>query len=370
MRIGIDGNEANQKERVGIGRYGLELMNQFQRFVNLDLRFTIYLKDVPGRHMPQARDGWEYKVVGPGKLWTQLGLPLNLFLDKNKPDVFWTPTHYAPRFCPCPSVVSIMDLSYLHYPEMFKKRDLYQLRSWSKYSINKAVKILTISKATSTDIMRFYGVKSDKIVVTYPGVKMKSKIQNPKSEQILHKYGVNSNFILYVGTLQPRKNLVRLIEAFQLLENKQLQLVMVGKKGWLYKEIFKRVKELGLEGRVVFTGFVPDEELSIFYKEAKLITLVSLYEGFGLPVLEAMSYGTPVVVSSVSSLPEIVGESGILVDPEDTASIASGIRKVLTMSDSDYNKLGQMAKEQAAKFNWERTAKQTLAVLQEVVLDS
>jgi len=368
MLIGIDGNEANQESRVGIGRYGLELISQFYKYLIPNIKFQIYLKNKPEDHMPKEKDGWEYRIVGPNPFWTQIGLPLNLFLDKNRPDIFWTPTHYAPRFCPCPSVVSIMDTSYLHYPEMFRKRDLYQLRNWTSYSVNNAAKILTISKASRTDIIRFYKVDPEKIEVTYPGIVMS---KNVLADQIFSKYGIKPNFILYVGTIQPRKNLVRLIEAYQILLSKQSkmdnQLVIVGKKGWLYEEIFKRVKELGLEGRVVFTGFVPDEELSTFYSEAKLITLVSLYEGFGLPPLEAMSYKTPAVVSDVSSLPEIVGDAGILVNPEDSASIALGIDKVLSMSESDYNKKGELAKAQAAKFNWEKTARETLEILNKVV---
>ena len=364
MLIGVDGNEANQSERVGIGRYAMELLWQFYNFQIPNIKFQIYLKDKPRDHMPQERGGWEYKIVGPRAFWTQIGLPIDLFLHKKRPDVFFTPTHYAPRFCPIPSIVSIMDTSYLHYPEMFKKRDLYQLTSWTRYSINNATIVLTISKAARADIIKFYKVDPTKVVVTYPGIVMNKNVQ---ANQILAKYGIKPNFILYVGTLQPRKNLVRLIEAFHLLENKTLQLVIVGKKGWLYEDIFARVKELGLEDRVIFTGFVPDEELSTFYSEAKLITLVSLYEGFGLPPLEAMSYGTPAVVSNVSSLPEIVGEAGILVNPEDSSDIASGITKVLSMSDSDYNKQRELAKVQAAKFNWSDTAKQTLDVLKSVV---
>ncbi|MDP3982671.1 MAG: glycosyltransferase family 1 protein [bacterium] len=362
--IGVDGNEANQDTRVGIGRYAMELLWQFYNFQIPNIKLQIYLKDQPRGHMPKEKDGWEYKIVGPRAFWTQIGLPIDLFLDKNRPDIFWTPTHYAPRFCPVPSIVSIMDTSYLHYPEMFKKRDLYQLTSWSKYSINNAAMVLTISKAARADIIKFYNVDPTKVVVTYPGIVMNKNILTNK---VLAKYGIKPNFILYVGTLQPRKNLVRLIEAFGLLENKTLQLVIVGKKGWLFDEIFTKVNELGLEDRVIFTGFVPDEELSSFYQEAKLITLVSLYEGFGLPPLEAMSYGTPAVVSNVSSLPEIVGEAGILVNPEDSSDIASGITKALTMSDSAYNKQRELAKAQAAKFNWSDTARETLQVLQSVV---
>ena len=146
---------------------------------------------------------------------------------------------------------------------------------------------------------------------------------------------------MYVGTLQPRKNLVRLIEAFISVNSRQqtvngkkkLKLVIAGKKGWMYEEIFKKVKELNLEKEVVFTGYVPDEELPILYKGAKCFALVSLYEGFGFPVLEAMSMGVPVVCSNSSSLPEVAGEAAILVDPKNVEDIKGGIEKILGMSD-------------------------------------
>lgn len=367
MLIGIDGNEANQDTRVGVGRYGLELLLQFHNFQIPNIKFQIYLKDKPRNHMPGIQDGWEYKIVGPRVLWTQIGLPISLFLHKKRPDVFFTPTHYAPRFCPMPSVISVMDTSYLLYPEMFRKKDLYKLKSWTSYSVNNAAKILTISKSTRADIIKVYKVNPERVVATYPGIDM---ITRQEDNKILIKHGIRSGYILYVGTLQPRKNLVRLIESFDLLEDKSLQLIIVGKKGWLFDEIFARVKELKLESRVIFTGFVPDEDLITFYTGAKLLVLVSLYEGFGLPALEAMSYGKPVVVSNVSSLPEIVGEAGILVDPNDSASIALGIAKVLSMTDLDYNKLSDLSKLQANKFNWETTAKETLEVLKGVVEDN
>lgn len=364
MIIGIDGNEANISDRVGVGRYAVELLNQFSQLTANDLCFTIYLKEKPKKHLPIAKKGWQYKVVGPGRLWTQIGLPVALFLEKEKPTVFFSPTHYAPRFSPSSCVISIMDLSYLHYPEMFRKNDLYQLRNWTLYSVRKAKKILTISQASKADIIKYYGIDSTRVLVTYPGnIKAKTKVE---ATRLKDKYGIQGEYILYVGTLQPRKNLIRLIEAFYKVKNQAIKLVVVGKKGWMYEEIFTQVKKLGIEKEVLFTGFVPDEDLPIFYQKAKCLALVSLYEGFGLPVLEAMSYGTPVVVSKVSSLPEIAGEAGILVEPGDTDNIAQGILKILEMNERDYQQLSEKCKKQAAKFNWEKTARETLKVLKEV----
>lgn len=389
MIIGIDGNEANVKNRVGVGEYSLQLLRQLKEFSIFNFQFQIYLKKAPLPDLPLAGEGWKYKVFGPKKFWTQIALPLNLCLGRPRPDVFFSPTHYAPRFCPVPSVISIMDLSFFKFPEMFKKKDLAQLKSWTAYSVKKAARILTISQASKNDIIKHYKVPEEKIVVTYPGYKKDTRILRYKDinqdtgilgykdikmniEKIKAKYKIKGDYILYVGTLQPRKNLKRLIKAFREVRGQRseikgrgLTLVICGKKGWLYDEIFQKVKELNLEKNVVFTGYVPNEDLPALYKGAKCFVLASLYEGFGIPVLEAMSFGCPVVISNVSSLPEIGGRAAIYVDPYDVKDIARGIIEVLEFNDSNYQTLVKKGLAQAKKFSWEKCAKETLKVLEE-----
>ncbi len=355
MLIAIDGNEANVSKRVGSNIYSFELL---QALSQLKANVVVYLKAEPLKDMPKETKQWRYRVVGPRKFWTQIGLPLDLCLRSSKPDVFFTPGHYLPRWSPCPTIVSIMDLSYIHFPEMFRKRDLYQLQRWTARSVKKAKKILTISQASKNAIISHYQLKPERVIVTYPGFKMTKS----KKKTNLKKYGVEGDFILFVGTLQPRKNLDKLIEAFSQLKDRNLKLVIVGKKGWLYEEIFAQVKKMDLEKRVIFTGYVPDEDLPVFYQKAKCFVLVSLYEGFGLPVLEAMAHGCPVVVSNVSSLPEVVGDAGILVDPKKTKEITQGIEKAIEKR----KELIEKGKQQAKKFSWEKTARETLKVIKEV----
>jgi len=337
------------------------------------------LKEKPLQDLPEETKGWRYRVFGPKKFWTQFALPLNLYLKRPRPDVFFTPTHYAPRFCPAPSVISIMDLSFFKFPEMFKKKDLVQLKSWTAYSVKNATKILTISQASKNDIIRYYKVPEEKVVVTYPGLGQKLattetwKIME-NTKKIKKKYGIEGDYILYVGTLQPRKNLSRLIEAFGKLKTQnlpagrqgsKLKLVIAGKKGWLYEDIFQKVKDLDLEKYVIFTGFVPDKDLPALYQGAKCFVLVSLYEGFGIPVLEAMSLGCPVVISNVSSLPEVGGKAAIYVDPYSVKDIARGIKEALELNDADRQNLVKKGLEQVKKFSWEKCAKETLRVLEE-----
>ena len=378
MLISIDGNEANQISRVGVGEYGFQLLTQLKvlgsRFEvrSQNFKYQIFLKEKPLQSLPEETEWWKYKVVGPRFLWTQISLPLALSQAKPIPDVFFTPTHYAPRFSPCPRVISIMDLSYLYFPEMFKKRDLWKLKKWTAYSVRKAKKILTISNSTRDDIIKHYKIKPTKVVVGYPGHKnIKYQISNIKMtiKNAKRKYGIGGDYILYVGTLQPRKNLIRLIEAFVIIKKqvtKSLKLVIVGKKGWMYEEIFQKVKDLGLEKEVIFTGYVSDNELPVLYQSAKCFVLVSLYEGFGFPVLEALSFGVPVVTSNVSSLPEIVGKAGVLVNPNDVKDIVRGINEVFDYNELKRQEMIRKGLEQAKKFSWEKCAKETLEVLIEV----
>lgn len=356
MIIAIDGYEANVDSRVGIGRYAYEIIKHI-RSTSSPNSFRTYLPDPPLSDMPEQSEKWKYRLAGPKKFWTFLGLPFALTLDQPRADVIFSPTHYVPRWVSIPRVMAIMDVSYLEYPQMFRTRDLHQLVNWTAYSVGVARAILTISEFSKRAIIKAYGVSDKRVIVAYPGLTM------PNTQT---KGNALGDYILSVGTLQPRKNFTRLIEAFSQISPKYpgLSLVIVGKKGWLYEEILAAPKKHGVESRVQFLNFVSDEELSALYKHAKAFALPSLYEGFGLPVLEAMSFGTPVVVSNVSSLPEIAGEAGIYVDPEDLESIAKGLVEALEGKSRDER--ARAAKTQVKKFTWEKAARQTLEVLEKV----
>ncbi len=369
MIIAIDGYEANVKNRVGIGRYAFEILTHLYEIIDGSRdSVLVYLPSPPLSDMPKETSWWSYRIARPSKLWTFIGLPFALSKDFPKADVIFSPTHYIPRFISIQCVCSIMDLSYLFYPEMFRPKDLHQLTKWTAYSVRHAQKILTISDSTKHAIIKAYHVPEDRIVVTYPGF-TKPKFLTMSESDIFKKYHVSSPFILSVGTLQPRKNYVRLIEAFAQMQKKDLDttLVIVGKKGWLYEDILAAPKRFGIEDKVKFLDFVPDEDLPSLYKQALCFVLPSLYEGFGLPVLEAMAYGTPVVVSNVSSLPEIAGKAGMYVDPQDVESIAKGLETAVAEREKKSGKERIAAGLiQVKKFMWEKAAKQTLEVLEEV----
>ncbi len=371
MIIGIDGNEANTKRLVGIGEYAFELLSEFSRQKHQH-KIVVYLKAKPLSHMPPETDTFQYEVFGPSRLWTQFGLPIHLLLSREKPSVFFSPSHYVPRLSPAPRVMAIMDVSYVQYPQLFKAKDLYQLKHWTAYSVKKAKKILTISEASKSDIIKEYNVTKDSVEVIYPGVKP-IRALSPElftMDRLQRDYGIAKNYILFVGTLQPRKNLLRLIEAFsQVLKKKNvpddLQLVIVGKKGWLFEEILSAPEKYNIVDRIKFLDFVSDEELPALYKNAICYVLPSLYEGFGLPVLEAMKYGCPVITSNISSLPEAAGDAALFVNPEKTEEIENALEKVIT-DEKLREVLIQKGYKQIKKFSWEKAASETLRVLEDV----
>jgi glycosyltransferase involved in cell wall biosynthesis len=376
MIIGIDGNEANVHKRVGISEVAYWILYYFAEFAESEKeknrKFITYLKDKPLDLLPSETDNWHYKVFGPKKFWTQFGLPLRLRFAKPRPNVFLSLTHYAPRFSPIPTVISIMDLSYLYYPQTFKKRDLYQLKSWTAYSAKKAKKIITISNSSKNDIIKEYKIPEEKVAVVYPGIKETISLEPHVygMNELEAKYHLSSHFVLFVGTLQPRKNITKLIESFAKVVkdnkmHKDLQLVIVGKKGWLYEEILAAPEKFNVTEKVKFLDAIPDDELVILYQHALCYVLPSLYEGFGLPVLEAMKYGCPVITSNISSLPEAGGDAAVYVNPNDEQDIAEKIVKVLS-DEKLRHEMKEKGKKQVAKFSWEKTARETLKILEEV----
>ncbi len=373
MLIGIDGNEANVTKRVGVSEFAYELINQFAQMDNQDSSFRIYLKEQPLDDFPTQTNNWRYKVFGPKKMWTQFALPTRLLLETKKPDVFFTPSHYAPRLSLCPTVISIMDLAFIHFSQYFAKKDLYQLQNWTKYSVKNAVKIITISEASKSDILKEYGVDRDKVVVIYPGIKPKMDMSTLephiyKWQEVQRKFEIADRYLLFVSTLQPRKNAARLIEAFSQLKavkKGELQLLIVGKKGWLYEEILAAPEKFGVEKEVKFLDFVNNEDLEVLYRNAQLFVYPSLYEGFGLPVVEAMRYDCPVVTSNVSSLPEAGGDAALYFDPLNVDDMTKVIEKVLNEPELR-KKMIAKGHAQILKFSWEKAAKETLEVLREV----
>lgn len=354
--IGVDGYEANVPTRVGIGQYAYQVIKELCRSAN-DYKLTIFLPHPPLPDMPVENKNIQYVIGKPGKLWTLTQLPHLIRMHTNL-DVFFSPTHYAPWFVSVPIVLSVMDLSYIRYPELFTFKDLLQLKYMGGLSIRRAKKILTISQFSKTEIHDYYKIPLDHIEVTYPGVTIST------SKSLRNK--INSRpYILFVGTIQPRKNIERLIEAFEMIDFTG-DLLLVGKKGWLFEKIVKRASSSNAHDRIHFLNFVSSIELMNMYRNARCFVLPSLYEGFGIPVVEAMASGVPVVVSNSSSLPEVAGNAGIVVDPSSVRDIARGIIEALQLSNEQRKERILNGEAQATKFTWAQCGQKTLTVLREV----
>ena len=358
MLIGIDANEANLTDkRVGVNQYAYELLTAISN-LRTEHKFVIYLKNKPREDLPKESDNFKYRVIPFPKFWTQTRLPFDLFFHFPRPDVFFSMGHYAPRFSPVPTVVAIMDLGFLESPEQFTAKDFNQLKSWTEYSVKKAAKVITISDFSKQKIIEAYGKNPGDIVTTL--LSYNEKLFVPiHNNQVLKKYGINKPYFLFLGSLKPSKNIDSLIRAFDKLDD-QYQLVIAGKKAWLFGEIFKTVEELHLQDRVIFTDFVEEWEKPVLMTESIAFVLPSLYEGFGIPVLEAMACHTPVVVSAVASLPEVAGEAGVYIEPKSIESITAGMQKAV----SDREKFVKLGQKRVKLFSWAKCAQQTILCLE------
>lgn len=376
MIIGIDGNEANVKNKVGVNTYAYELLG------NLSIlqdewkdRHTIiiYLKEKPRPDMPEETTNFKYKIIPGKEMWILTKLMPRLFFNNDSLNVFFSPSHYLPLFTAMPCVCSIMDLGYLEFSEQFPKKVFWQLKWWSAISIFVSKVVIAISSSTQLDIVRHYPFAKDKTEVThlgYDSTQFNQYISEKDVRRVKNKYSIVDDYILYLGTLKPSKNVEGLVIAFSIVVSQypNIKLVIAGKKGWMFDSIFTKVKELGLEDKIIFTDFVDEEDKPGLIKGSKVFVLPSFWEGFGLDALNAMASGVPVVVGNVGSLPEVVGEAGVMVDPNNIDSIAKKISGVLSMGKLEYNSIIEKGLAQAKKFSWEKTARETLKILEKVAL--
>jgi len=322
------------------------------------------------------------------RLTTALRHFLGLSMDRSFAgvDLFHATEHLLPRFSSVRTVFTLHDLIFLFHPETHKPLNRWFLTLMMPRFLRAADAVIAVSECTKRDAVRFYGIPEEKITVIYEGVNPRFRPASPETiAAVRARYNLPEHFILYVGTIEPRKNLTALLEAFHhLLATRSLRpapcdlrpatcsllpapcdlrLVIVGKRGWLYEGFFRRLRELGLEDRVIFTGYVPDEDLPAIYSAADLFVFPSLYEGFGLPVLEAMACGTPVICSNTSSLPEVAGDAALLVDPADVRALAGAMERALT-DEALRVTLRARGMGKARGFTWEQAAQKTLMVYQ------
>jgi glycosyltransferase involved in cell wall biosynthesis len=302
-------------------------------------------------------------------------IPLTLSTELRRHPVDLLHVQYtAPPFAPCPVVTTIHDLAFEHLPETFNRRSWMQLRLTVRRTARRAAHIITVSDYSRRDISRTYGIDPELITVTPEAAPLNFAPITNETElrRIRETYGIQGDYILSLCSIQPRKNLVRLIEAYSCLrrvspEVKLPQLVLAGKRGWLENETFRAAERDALGRDILFTGYVPEHDLVGLYSGAICFVYPSYFEGFGLPVVEAMQCGVPVIAGNRTSLPEIVGEAGLLFDPFDTAELVKALTRVL--DDSAYRaELRIKGLERAKDFNWKTTAQLTLKAYQRAAI--
>jgi glycosyltransferase involved in cell wall biosynthesis len=363
MRVAID---ARKLHDFGIGTYIRNLLRQLAR-IDHDTEYVLLCGEADLGVAAQLGPNFR-AVLEPSPNYSireQLHVPW--VLRRERPDLFHAPHYVLPAGVHCRSVVTIHDCIHLMFPQYLpSKMALAYARAQMWAAARRSHCILTVSDASKRDILQLFNVPPEKIVVVYNAIDSHFWI-TPEQEtvaRVRERYQLDHKFVLYVGNIKPHKNLVRLIEAFDELRRgdlEDLKLLIIGDEISKLPGLRRAVHRHKLHKHVRFLGYLPDDQLAVLYRMASVFAFPSLYEGFGLPPLEAMASGTPVVTSNISSLPEVVGDAAVLVDPYDVGSIVDGLRRVLT----DPVRAEEMRRKgliRAREFSWERSVAKTLEV--------
>jgi glycosyltransferase involved in cell wall biosynthesis len=358
VHLAIDASRVTAARVTGTERYAREMIAALLPLA-VRHRVTLYFRDIPPAGLFPDYPHVTQRVIPFARVWTHVRLAWQVLRDR--PDLLWVPAHALPFAFPGRAAVTVHDLGYRLFPEAHPPRQRAYLDLTTRTSAARASIVLADSEATRADLGRFYGTPAGKIRVVYPGF---SAPPVGDSAAIRAKYGLPEHYFLYLGTLQPRKNIARLVQAFARWQaahpGDETALVLAGAQGWLFDPAWTA----GVP-RVLLPGFVDDADKGALYAGALAFVFPSLYEGFGFPVLEAMSCGAPVLCSGTSSLPEVAGDAALLVDPPDVDAIAAGMAR---LSDDAALRTAMAAKgrAQAATFRWEEAAARALAAFEEV----
>ncbi len=327
------------------------------------LRYTVLLGEgvlPPDIALTSLRSRWPTSRAAVRVLWEQLVQPWTL--RRIGAHLVHGPAFVGPLLAPCPVVITIHDLSFIRFPTLFRPANRLYLTVLTRLSARHARRLIAVSAHTAAETTRLLGVPSERIDVVYHGVDPAfHPLPADEVAVFRQRRGLPERFVLCVGTLEPRKNQTRLVEAFARIHDGQVKLVLVGGKGWLYDELFTRVEALGLSKEIIFPGYVMNDELPLWYNAATILAYPSLYEGFGMPVLEAQACGTPVLTSNVSSLPEAAGDAASMVDPYDVEALAAELDRLLTDKPLRHE-LRKRGLAHASQFTWTLMAQETADV--------
>ncbi len=374
MIIGIDASRAVRAQRTGTERYSLEIIRHLLAMPEAgEHRWRLYL-DAPNRdtrlteHLPDA-DHVEVCVIPARRLWTHRTLAHEV--TRRRPDVLFVPAHVIPFVIPASrlpaSVVTVHDLGYHAFPETHTWQQRLLIEGGTRWSVHVAQRVIAVSQATADDLIARCHVPAQRIRVIYEAPAQTAIVTHHQVTEVCERYGLHRPYALFVGTIQPRKNVARLLQAYDWLYRNTpitFDLVFAGASGWLSDSLYEQAAALGLAQHVRFLGYVPDDDLPALLKGARFFSFPSLFEGFGLPVLEAQSYGVPVLTSNNSSLPEVAGDAALLVDPTDVDAIANAMLR-LSRDEVLRQQLIEAGYANVRRFSWEKAAQETLAVLKE-----
>lgn len=373
MKIAINTLSLN-RTKAGMGNYIFNLVNNL---AILDRKNNYYIF-VSDRNKDFFRIKQKnFRIINLGKgvtkglnrfLWEQFSLPI--YIRKQGIDVLHSPGFVLPFLSKAKNVLTIADMTFINYPEVHTllKRAYFSLLM--PPSIRKADMVLAISESTKKDAVKLVNVNPKKIKVTHLAYGEEFKVMDKKKAKVFARtmYGIDSPFIIFVGMIEPRKNLIRIFEAFSEMKKEGIphKLVIVGKTGWKYEKIFKSVDRLNLGKDVIFAGYIPDSDLAILYNAAEMLAYACLYEGFGIPILEAMACGCPVVTSNLSSMPEIAGDAALLVDPKEVQQIKSAMDRLI--KDKKLRKdMIKKGLKRSSQFSWQRCARETIKAYEGMV---
>jgi glycosyltransferase involved in cell wall biosynthesis len=370
LRIAIDAHAVG----TGLGGNESYATNLIEALAAIDSvnEYTLYVtRQEAVKKFAQRWPNFVVRQTLPHTPLIRIPLTLSAELRKNPVDVLHV-QFTAPPFAPCPVVVSIHDLSFEHLPETFNLRSRAQLRLTVRRSARKATHILALSEHARADIIATYGITPERVtaIPLAAADHFRPITDERELQRVRHTYGIAGDYILTVGSIQPRKNLGRLIAAYARLRTdprlNNLQLVIVGRQAWLVGETLRAIRASGFSDSIILTGYVPDADLPALYSGARCFIYPSFFEGFGLPPVEAMKCGVPVIAGNRTSLMEVVGDAGLLVDPLDPEAMAFGLTRVL--NDSDLREeLSVKGLNRSRLFNWQETARRTLEVYQRAV---
>lgn len=366
MLIGVDASRALRARRTGTERYSLEIIRHLVQLpASAAHRWRLYVDaPVPTDTFPPL-PYVETCLLPPRRMWTHRSLAAELL--HRPPDVLFVPSHVIPLVLPPnrlpPAVVTIHDLGYHSFPDAHTRTQRAYLNWSTRWSATAATQVIAVSRATATDITRWTGASASKVRVVHEAA-VELPAPTPELVDAMRaRYALARPYALYVGTIQPRKNLERLIKAYARLPNPGWDLVVAGGRGWLSDALAAQTARSGVAARVHFPGYVPDAYLPGLLTGATFFCFPSLFEGFGLPVLEAQSLGVPVMTANASSLPEIAGDAALYVDPTDVDAIAAAMLR-LSQDEALRQRLIAAGHENVKRFSWEKAARETLAVLE------